>query len=280
MRVMLITLDSVRHDTIPQWFIEKRKPSAFTNMYTPYAGTIPSLTSFYTGLMPALHGIGDHHIFFKFHLNCKTLFDILKEHDITTIFSSDEWLMYKMQVVEEAIHLTDLEEVMKAVQDDNVFAAIHFFKLTHSPYRSQEVRDIIGKKKQLAWFDPEFIKLARTEQMKQINANFQIIDNMLDDFDGKVIISSDHGEAFGEQGVYGHDRLNMEEVLHVPYMMIDGEEPKSYTNHAYVTVTYDIVLKWFGIEERKRNLHQLKIYVPPYIKGMDDLAQMKAEGQQ
>jgi arylsulfatase A-like enzyme len=40
-----------------------------------------------------------------------------------------------------------------------------------------------------------------------------------------VIISSDHGEGFGEHGVYFHGITGFEEIVHVPCLMVGGAVP-------------------------------------------------------
>ncbi|WP_224338524.1 sulfatase-like hydrolase/transferase [Haloprofundus halobius] len=50
------------------------------------------------------------------------------------------------------------------------------------------------------------------------------IDRLLSDVDGDslVAIHADHGEAFGEDGVYGHGPLLSEEMIHVPFVVANG----------------------------------------------------------
>lgn len=42
--------------------------------------------------------------------------------------------------------------------------------------------------------------------------------------DPLVVITADHGEAFGENGVYGHGKNVSEEMLHVPFVVVNGPE--------------------------------------------------------
>jgi hypothetical protein len=49
---------------------------------------------------------------------------------------------------------------------------------------------------------------------------------LVEDLDGKVIVTSDHGEAFGEEGVWGHHiETHIDPLVHVPWLKV--EEVKS-----------------------------------------------------
>jgi arylsulfatase len=43
------------------------------------------------------------------------------------------------------------------------------------------------------------------------------------------LIHSDHGEAFGEHGTFGHDPYTYEENIHVPYIIANGVETGTRT---------------------------------------------------
>lgn len=48
---------------------------------------------------------------------------------------------------------------------------------------------------------------------------------LLDDLDGKTVLTSDHGNAFGEYGLYGHaGRKAIKELIQVPWLEIESEE--------------------------------------------------------
>jgi hypothetical protein len=64
-----------------------------------------------------------------------------------------------------------------------------------------------------------------------------------------LIVSSDHGEAFGEHGLYYHNKSLYEVMVHVP-LLVQLPERKARTNHAHVSMM-DIgptVLDLFGVD--------------------------------
>jgi len=49
------------------------------------------------------------------------------------------------------------------------------------------------------------------------------VTDLVEDLDGKVVITSDHGEAFGEKGVWGHHvETHIPALLEVPWMEVEG----------------------------------------------------------
>ncbi|OYR38954.1 hypothetical protein DJ82_10980 [Halorubrum sp. Ib24] len=55
------------------------------------------------------------------------------------------------------------------------------------------------------------------------------IDLLLDNCDGTVAITSDHGNGFGEWGVWGHPPGNpLEELRRVPWVTVEGRDHYSY----------------------------------------------------
>lgn len=66
----------------------------------------------------------------------------------------------------------------------------------------------------------------------------EFVDRMIGDlsgFDAQLVVHGDHGEAFGEHGMYGHGRQLYEELIHVPLLISGGptgrvEQPFSLRN--------------------------------------------------
>lgn len=49
------------------------------------------------------------------------------------------------------------------------------------------------------------------------------VDRLLSELSGRTVVSSDHGNAFGEKGVYGHPRgIYTKELIEVPWFTVDG----------------------------------------------------------
>lgn len=55
------------------------------------------------------------------------------------------------------------------------------------------------------------------------------ISTLVENTDGKVVITADHGNAFGEKGFYGHPTgIYTKEVRQVPWCVIDAEDNREY----------------------------------------------------
>jgi len=267
MRAILITIDSWRYDMIPRWFVDKWKPTIYENAYTYYAGTIPSLTSFYTGLPPQWHGVEDHHIFYKFPLTAKTIFEYLQEKQIQTAFVSDEWLMYQMQCVQGVQTFDRLTEMIDFLKKPNTFVAFHIFHVTHAPYQDEQIRDQLNSKRKKAWLDQEFLKKAKQAQEKGVHQALTVVDQILTETHCNAIVSSDHGEAFGEELLYGHDRMNIEPVLRIPLLVIDHKTvPRTIAQTVYQSTVFNIILQWYGIEAKRAILDKPQYRPPPMPK--------------
>lgn len=68
------------------------------------------------------------------------------------------------------------------------------------------------------------IKCAYRDCIRSVDRFVNSIFNDLSESDPLVIFHSDHGEAFGEHGSYGHQPALYEENIRVPLMVINGEE--------------------------------------------------------
>jgi len=250
MKVCLITIDSVRYDVVPQWFIEKHKLTVCKNARTYYAGTIPSLVSFYTGVPPPVHGIMSHHTFYKYRLRVESIYDLL-HGKVPAYFASDEWLMYQIPCLESAtkIKMEDVPKIFRMNQPD-FFLGIHIFHPTHAPYQSKEVLEKIheGRRNFMShWTDREFLEFAKKKYLEKVEETFQIVSQFLEkaQFD-HYIVSADHGEAFGEEGLYGHEEMFIEEVLRIPLLIKDGE-PKVIEEVVYPSYAFNLIRRWFGV---------------------------------
>jgi len=48
------------------------------------------------------------------------------------------------------------------------------------------------------------------------------VEELLEELDGKSVITADHGDAFGEWGQYGHGAMYIEPIVKVPWHMIES----------------------------------------------------------
>ncbi len=95
---------------------------------------------------------------------------------------------------------------------------------------------------QVAHLDPALVR----ERAR--NAAYEVdwkLDDLLNEYEAKrgrkplVIITGDHGEAFGEHGRFGHTSDVSDAQIHVPMVVLDPERPPSMRQH--VTSHVDVV---------------------------------------
>jgi len=64
-------------------------------------------------------------------------------------------------------------------------------------------------------------KTVRTAYRENLELALPHVADLLDVLDGKTVVTSDHGNAFGEWGVYGHTPgAFLDEVVHVPWLEV------------------------------------------------------------
>ena len=69
------------------------------------------------------------------------------------------------------------------------------------------------------------MKISRKKSLYYYEDNLRIvlksISNLIDDLDGKTVITSDHGEAFGEQGIWEHPlETHIPVLIEVPWLEV------------------------------------------------------------
>ncbi|MEE8170430.1 MAG: sulfatase [Phycisphaerae bacterium] len=163
-------------------------------------------------------------------------------------------------------------EMLAGLGDQRLFLFVHFFDV-HSHYHSQphfeqlfvEPYDGIvdGGTKQLLQFCKKRITLGEPDlrQLKALyDGGIRQLDATLDRLfkalrmrglldDALIIITSDHGEEFGEHGSFLHGRTQYQEVLHVPLIMLGPGIPANTTAEGMASLT-DVaptVLAWLGL---------------------------------
>lgn len=255
MKAALITVDSLRADAVPEQFIRKWNPTVYTRMYSFFHSTVPSLTSFYTGVPPQWHGILDHHHFYDYKLKAHTIFQVLREKGVEVAFYSDEKVVREMQCVADVPKLNSIEELTAFLKHENRFAAAHLF-FTHSPYGDETVQRLIGEKQKLTYLDSEFLALARKAYEKRVNEAFKIIDQLLQETSVNAVVSGDHGEAFGEELLRGHDNILLHCVLHIPFLVIDHSSPRLVERVTYSSEAFKLICSWFKIKPERTFTHK------------------------
>lgn len=70
----------------------------------------------------------------------------------------------------------------------------------------------------------ELVKKAYKDNLKLVLDN---VTNLVEKLDGKIVITADHGELFGEKKLYFHPRgIYIKELIEVPWLIIDKRKTK------------------------------------------------------
>lgn len=255
MKVCLITIDSWRHDYVPAWFLEKHKLKRYTNARVYFAGTAPSVTSFYTGVSPIFHGIKDHILFYKYPLLVSTIFDSLKAVDVEVAYATNERLCWEFQCVQNVPKIEFSGVVNFLTQDKDLFLAIHMYWPLHAPYGSEEVEEYIKKynihsRNPKSWSE-DWFKVARENYAVAVQKALKSNSELLVKFpDANYILSADHGEALGEEGIWGHERFNLECVLRVPLLVSNNGKEEVDNKLVYAPkFAFNQIKEWFGCQD-------------------------------
>lgn len=131
------------------------------------------------------------------------------------------------------------EDILAAVDDASEPYFLWVFLLdTHLPYFVDNSRrtdaswlDMWRYNLRLYRNDPTFSPDELEELVSLYDATIRRVDDFVDrltddlrDTDPVYLIHSDHGEAFGEHGNFGHDPYTYEENIHVPYIIANADE--------------------------------------------------------
>ncbi len=98
--------------------------------------------------------------------------------------------------------------------------------------------DSIVRRFRTVWDDLEAGRIgvvdARAGYLSNVQVAVKWALRLLEGRDGKTIITSDHGNLFGEYGLYGHPRgLYVPELLKVPLLEVDSRQGRSPQPHRY-----------------------------------------------
>jgi hypothetical protein len=133
-----------------------------------------------------------------------------------------------------------VKETIKAHSEYPNKRLISWFVQPHAPFLGPTGKEImqqgftgggiIGDRKiEPIWERLRRGKLDSEVVFKAYKENFELtlphLKSVLSELDGKTIISSDHGNAFGEHGIWGHPRsVHSPELISVPWLTVDYDE--------------------------------------------------------
>lgn len=237
--LLLITIDTLRADALPMYggktptpFLESfaRNAAVFQNAYTSAPITLPAHTSLMSGLYPPSHGVrnnGTFHAPESLHL----LAEYAKQHGMRTgaviggfplaaqfglnqgfDFYDDS---FPPQPVDPGIFLyteKSAEEVRHSAESwltrsqTPYFLWLHFFD-PHHPYREHDFSGLEPYQQEIAYVD------------QQLGLLFDFLKSHRLDEQTLILITADHGEAFGEHGEVSHSLFLYNTTLHIPLMV-------------------------------------------------------------
>ncbi len=242
--LLVITLDTVRADrlgaygyprgTTPNLDRLAKRGVRFENAYSPVPLTLPSHSTLFTGLYPFAIGVRINGMHFLREEEV-TLAELFKANGYSTgAFVSAYVLLEKFGLAqgfdtyddslatEDTLFRfhseTPAEEVSRrfsdwlARQEDRPFFAwLHFYD-AHQPYEPPPP------------FDLKFADNLYDGEIAYVDRE---VGHVLEALDGHgvtentvVVVTADHGEAFGEHVEHGHGLLTYDETLRVPFLVV------------------------------------------------------------
>jgi len=254
--VLLITLDTVRLDRIsfysdayvrtPHIDALARKSAVFAHAFANTVLTRPSHTNILTGTTPPYHGVSDNPGF-KLENRYLTLAEYLKERGYATSAFIGAFVLDSQFGLDQGFDLYDdingiqefgqldyverrADQVVEpaiawiASQDKKWFSWIHIFD-PHDPYTPPEpyAREYA--------FDPYSGEMAFIDA--QLGRLFDALAKSGTLDRTVVILTSDHGEAFGEKEEVRHGFFAYNNTIHIPLILyIPGGGPKVVSENA------------------------------------------------
>jgi len=245
--VLLITIDTLRYDRIsilsdkyvktPHIDDLARRSVIFTRAYAHDSLTRPSHANILTGTTPLYHGVSDNPGF-KLESRYLTLTEHLKAERYRTAAFIGNFILDHRFGLAKGFDLYDdrgfiertAEQVIRpalrwiSAQPQKWFCWIHLFD-PHDPYAPPSP------------FKEEYAKDPYSGEAAYVDAQLGVLFDALEK-SGRlrktiVILTSDHGEAFGEKGEDHHGFFVYDNTLHVPLILFyPGVTPKTVRENA------------------------------------------------
>lgn len=256
--IFLILIDAARSDLVNQKVDGKpvtprinrfaAVSSNFLNFYAnaPYTG--PSVATMLSGYLPEVHTLRE--LSLQLPANVKTLPSYLKEAGYRTIAVVGNTVLLKHRLArgfdtavlirpvdetagEEKTSFNDIEEAVRMIRnlDSRLphFVYFHFLP-PHEPYQPPSQWNQVIKESSLilhdGYFDERFIENRYRTYLNNARYADFLVGRIIEAIqkkglfdDALVIVTSDHGEAFGEHGLLGHVSSSYEEMIHVPFLL-------------------------------------------------------------
>lgn len=239
-RIILITIDTLRADALSVYgnhtntpFFEgfAKRSVLFENAVTCVPITLPAHTSLLTGLYPPSHGVRNNGTF-RAPQGLDLLSKYAKQNQFLTgaviggfplassfglnqgfDFYDDEFLNQPGTPGTYLYAEKNAEQVRKSAEDwiskhagNSFFLWLHFFD-PHHPYVDHGLTGVSPYEQEVLYVD------------KQLGMLFQYLRSKKLDDQALVILTADHGEAFGEHGEISHSVFIYNTTLRIPLLI-------------------------------------------------------------
>lgn len=236
--MILIVCDSLRYDFAIKYLKGIFDTETWAKVHTLDTRTPLNLPTMYTGLTKEEHGVR-----YPWDIvNYKTcLFDYFKSYitisrylgwkrgiheDIPTLGAqkrTDEWerpnMYYPIPFNPVSMNDNDIFEFVCRNEKERKWDLINYWSwITHYPYgianlTSETCRAIKNEERLLKMLNYESRKEWYLQGVLEMRDRIRSIRNMTSDV---IVVTSDHGEALGEDGIFGHPRLGEGGKLYPP----------------------------------------------------------------
>jgi len=262
--VLVITVDTLRHDVIdaPGYAELAARGTRFTEATTPFPRTTPALASMWTGLLPARHGSQEVGEPVKHGVSVVRLF---QEAGYTTLAMSGSGVAGPKQGLDDGFEVFEVvsdprahagadlaRDLLPWSPDGPVLLWVHLTD-PHFPYLPEEALDApvcreLGERaadrelsRAAVFGDRDGVSSMALEDCRvlyaaEAAAAADQISGLVDALDDPVVVlTSDHGEALGEWGLfYEHGPHVHDSAVRVPLLVAGPGVPEGETRETLV----------------------------------------------
>ena len=261
--LLLISIDTLRADhfnadTMPETFRLFQQGVVFGDIHTPTPWTLPAHASLLSGQYPARHGIRQPNE--KLPEEAVTLAEVFRDSGyytwaltegnyVSAVFGLDQGFHRYMEnppailgenpesVSKLAANVVTLEEELKRHRDTPRFVFFHTYEV-HCPYFPRGGLDDEKGLGQTQWLldhdgeelDPESVQKLKALYAEEVRYTDHLLapllEKLIETGEWMVVLTSDHGEEFGEHGGLLHADTLYEETTKIPLALVGAGIPK------------------------------------------------------
>lgn len=241
----------------------------FQNAYSPVSWTKPSVVTLLTSLYPQVHGVGERSYSDVLPETAFTLQDALRENGYLTAsftanplastlsnldqgfdetFTPNSFHIRNRKAKKDKIHSDDLNaEILpwlEAHARDRFMLYIHTVD-PHVPFAAPETPpDLVGKGSDIDRYDAEIrFNDGQIERLWEKLVELGVAEDTL------LIVTADHGEAFGEHGTTGHGTSVYQEEVRIPLLFYHPGRlgPRQVENPVQLIDLMPTILTYVGV---------------------------------